>query len=89
MNKKNSFTFIMSVLFFIVFLFAPLQSFSQEKAVKLDGVWEGTLDAGGMQLRIVVNISLMEDGSYKLQWTALIRMLLALLWMKLPLRTGN
>ncbi|MFC1724545.1 DUF3471 domain-containing protein [candidate division KSB1 bacterium] len=66
MNRKRSFIIVKALIFFTAVLFiTPCCIFSQEKAVKIDGVWEGTLDAMGTQLRIVVNISLKEDGSYK------------------------
>ena len=53
----------------IILIILTIMSFidleGQEPANRIAGSWLGTLDAGGIQLRIIFNLSLNDDGQYK------------------------
>jgi len=66
MKRKIFYVTMLAVLFIImVFYFTTDFIYSQEKTSRIDGVWEGVLEAMGMELRIVVHITREADGALK------------------------
>ena len=52
------------ILILLSLLGLSLQAFAQSPTKGLDGVWNGTLDAGGQKLRIVVTVTKSDTGGY-------------------------
>ena len=50
------------LLTLLFLLLLPLLTFAQTKG--LEGIWNGTLDAGGTQLRIIVTVTKSDSGAY-------------------------